>query len=173
MDEGEIRRLLTISLFGLILVASFLGGSGILGILMFAVAVLIVCFSLGQGVTWFAMTIFSSYFSGIFWPERTDTSYENTRYQDDMDRARRLVRKAKLYDAIVAYRDIIRNAPGQLEPRFNLAQIYEKVGHPGVAMGEYHKILNLNKERGANHPLALESERAISELRKSLSVKRA
>ncbi len=85
-----------------------------------------------------------------------------------MDKATRLVREGKLNEAIVAYRQITQKAPKMCEPRFNLARLYEKVGHFGLALSEYRKIANLKDELGTSHALVIESERAIQTLMNSI-----
>ena len=65
-----------------------------------------------------------------------DLSYENRYYEEDMGKARRLVREEKWNEAIVAYREVIQKAPKMCEPRFNLARIYQKLGHIGCALSE-------------------------------------
>jgi tetratricopeptide (TPR) repeat protein len=97
-----------------------------------------------------------------------DLSYENRSYQSDMDKATRLVREGRWDEAMAAYRDITRKAPQKVEPRFNPARIYQKVGHLGLALSEYKKLVNLKDELGPNHALIIESERAIEELPRSM-----
>ncbi len=110
----------------------------------------------------------SASISLIYGPNSEDLSYENRFYQDDMDKATRLVREGKLNEAIVAYRQITQKAPRICEPRFNLARLYERVGQFGLALSEYKRIANLKGELGANHALVIESERAIQTLRNSI-----
>jgi len=100
---------------------------------------------------------------------RSDSSYENRCYQDDMDKAKRLVREMRLHEAIWAYREIIQKAPKMGEARFNLARVYQMGGHLGLALREYHRLGNLRDELGPNHVFVLESERAIHAIRKRLS----
>ncbi|MFQ6078792.1 MAG: hypothetical protein ACE5NJ_06625, partial [Thermodesulfobacteriota bacterium] len=50
----------------------------------------------------------------------SDPSYENRCYQDDMDKAKRLVREMRFHEAIWAYREIIQKAPKMYEARFYL-----------------------------------------------------
>ena len=95
-----------------------------------------------------------------------DLSYENRSYQDDMDKATRLVREGRWNETMAVYRDITQKAPQKAEPRFSLARIYQKMGHLGLALSEYKKIANLKDELGPNHPFVVESERAIEELPK-------
>lgn len=96
----------------------------------------------------------------------SDPSYENRCYQDDMDKAKRLVREMRFHEAIWAYREIIQKAPKMYEARFNLAQVYRMAGHVGLALHEYHRLRNSRNELGPNHVFVLESERAIKELRR-------
>lgn len=98
----------------------------------------------------------------------TDLSYENRSYQDDMEKATRLVREGRWNEAMAVYREIIHKAPKKSEARFNLARVYQKVGHFGLALSEYKKIANLKDELGPNHALIIESERAIEELPRSM-----
>jgi len=93
-----------------------------------------------------------------------DLSYENRNYEEDMGKVQRLVREEKWNEAIVAYREIIQKAPKMCEARFNLARLYEKGGHFGLALSEYKKLTNLKDKLGPNHALIIESERAIQEL---------
>ncbi len=116
----------------------------------------------------FLSSIPASLFSG---PHFSDRSYENGPYQNDMDKAKKLVREGKLDEAITAYREIIQKSPKHSEPRFNLARIYKRAGYPGLALSEYRKIIDLKEELGTDHPLIFESERAITELKKLISVK--
>jgi tetratricopeptide (TPR) repeat protein len=85
-----------------------------------------------------------------------------------MNKATRLVREGRWNEAIPAFCEIIQKAPKKGEPRFNLARIYQKVGHFGLALSEYKKIVNLKDELGRNHAFVVESERAIGELTKLL-----
>ena len=172
MDSGEIRRVLGTCLFGLLLVTSFFRSSFPLGLVTVAVGAVILCFNLGMGINSVTSSIFPSFSSGIYWSGSADNSYENLLYQDDMDRAKRLAREGRWTEVIMAYREIVRKAPGQFEPRFNLARAYQEAGHPGLAIGEYHGIIKLNKMRETRDPFALESERAISELKKLLSAEK-
>lgn len=107
----------------------------------------------------------------IYGPDIPDLSYENRFYQTDMDKAKRLVREEKWDEAITAYRKIIQKAPEKCEPRFNLARIYERVGYLGLALNEYHKIIDLKDELGDNHPLISEAERAVEDLKKLMLAK--
>jgi len=100
-------------------------------------------------------------------------SYENGLYQNDMDKAKRLIREEKWIQAITAYRKIIQKVPNEWEPRFNLARIYQKVGLVGLAMGEYHKIIDSKNKFGPNHGFVLESRKATEELRQILSTERS
>lgn len=109
----------------------------------------------------FGKLIYGSIFS--------DHSYEYRFYQDDMDKAKRLTREGEFDKAILTYREIIEKTPLMCEPRFNLAQIYEKAGYPGLALNEYNRIVALKDQFGAAHAFVLESERAIEELRGRIS----
>jgi len=93
-----------------------------------------------------------------------DLSYGHRYYAEDMGKAQKLVREEKWNEAIVAYREIIQKDPKMCEPRFNLARIYQKMGHLGLALSEYKRIVNLKDELGPNNALVIESERAIEEL---------
>lgn len=95
----------------------------------------------------------------------SDPSYENRFYQDDMDRAKRLVREKSWNKAISAYREITQKAPKMHEARFNLASVYQMAGQLGLALKEYDKLRNLRDELGSNHIFVLESERIIEQLR--------
>jgi len=108
----------------------------------------------------------------IYGTDYSDPSYENRFYQDDMDKAKRLVREKRWNEAICAYREIIEKAPKMYEARFNLARVYQMAGQLGLALHEYHKLRNVTDELGPNHPFVLESERAIEELRKMVSERR-
>ncbi len=105
----------------------------------------------------------------IYGTDYSDPSYENRFYQDDMDKANRLVREGKLNEAIWAYREIIRKAPKMCEARFNLARVCQIAGQLGLALHEYDKLRNLKDEVGPNHVFVLESERAIEGLRRTIS----
>ena len=105
----------------------------------------------------------------IYGTDYSDPSYENRFYQDDMDKATRLVREKRWNEAISAYREIIEKAPKMSEARFNLARVYQMAGQLGLALHEYDKIRNLKNELGPNHPFVLESERSIDALRKIVS----
>ncbi len=102
----------------------------------------------------------------IYGPNFPDLSYENRSYQDDMDKATRFVREGRWNEAMAVYRTITHKAPQKAEPHFNLARIYQKMGHLGLAISEYKKIINLKDELGSNHAFVVESERAIEELPK-------
>jgi len=101
----------------------------------------------------------------IYGTDYSDPSYENRFYQDDMDRAKRLVREERWNEAIYAYRDIIQKAPAMHEARFNLARAYRMAGHLGLALREYNEVRSLKDELGPNHVFVVESERAVEELR--------
>lgn len=75
-----------------------------------------------------------------------------------------MVREEKWNEAIVAYREIIQKSPKMCQPRFNLARIYQKEGHFGLALVQYKRILDSKDDLGPNHALIIESERAIQEL---------
>jgi len=89
-------------------------------------------------------------------------------YQEDMERARGLIREEQWDEAIQVYRDIVRNDPFQCEPRFYLAQTYQRAGYFGPALNEYSKIVALKDRFGSSHPLVIESERAIKELKERI-----
>ena len=110
----------------------------------------------------FASRLGASLIYGI---EHSDPSYENRFYQDDMDRAKRLVREERWNEAIYAYGDIIQKAPKMYEARFYLARTYQMAGHLGLALREYDELRSLKDELGPNHVFVIESERAIEELR--------
>ena len=101
----------------------------------------------------------------IYGSNRSDPSYESRFYQDDMDKAKRLVREERWNEAIYAYRDIIQKAPAMHEARFNLARAYRMAGHLGLALREYNEVRSLKDELGPNHVFVIESERAVEELR--------
>ena len=101
----------------------------------------------------------------IYGPDNSEDSYENQFYQDDMDKAKRLMREGGWDKAMHAYREIIQKSPMMCEPRFNLAQVYQLAGHLGLALNEYKKIVGLKDQFGATHPFVLESERAAEELK--------
>ena len=107
----------------------------------------------------------------IYGIRHSDPSYENRCYQDDMDKAKRLVREMRFHEAIRAYREIIQKAPKMPEPRFNLARVYQMAGHLGLALREYHRLGNLRDKLGPNHVFVRESERIIEELRGTFSRK--
>jgi hypothetical protein len=98
----------------------------------------------------------------------SNPSYENRFYQNDMDRAKKLVREGKLSDAIWVYRQIIQKAPKMYEARFNLARIYQMAGQVGLALQEYDSLRNLRYKLGPNHVFVRESERIIEEMRGTL-----
>jgi len=85
-----------------------------------------------------------------------------------MEKAQRLVRDEKWYEAIFAYQEIINKAPGELEPKVHLAKVYQMAGQFRLALGEYQKNLNFKNEGGPNRIFILESERIAQELKKSL-----
>jgi len=101
----------------------------------------------------------------IYGTDYSDPSYENRFYQDDMDKAQRLLREERWTEAIYAYRDIIQKAPAMHEARFNLARAYQMAGHLGLALREYDEVRSLKDELGPNHVFVIESERAVEELR--------
>ncbi|MDI7258685.1 MAG: hypothetical protein QME90_02060 [Thermodesulfobacteriota bacterium] len=115
--------------------------------------------------------ISSIYVSLICGPDSSSPSYESQSYQNDMDKAQRLLREEKWNKAIAAYREIIRKAPKKGEPRFSLARIYQKMGHFGLALSEYQKIVDLKNELGRNHVYVLESERSIKELKENYLIR--
>jgi len=114
-------------------------------------------------------TISASLFYGTFY---TNSSYENRFYQDDMDRAKRLIREKRWDEAISAYRAIIQKVPKKYEVQFNLARIYQMAGHLGLALHEYNKLRSLRDDLGSNHLFVLESERAVEELKGMVSEER-
>ena len=101
----------------------------------------------------------------IYGPDYSDDSYESQFYQDDMDKAKRLMREGEWDKAIYAYREVIQKSPKMCEPRFNLAQVYQMAGYLGLALNEYKKIVGLKNQFGSTHLFVLESERAVEELK--------
>ncbi len=106
-------------------------------------------------------TIYTSLIYGF---DQPNASYEDQFYEDDMDKAKRLVREGKWEKAVMAYRAIVQQAPNKTEPRFYLAQSYRRAGYLGLAASEYKKIADSKSELGSNHAFVLESERAIQDL---------
>ncbi len=86
-------------------------------------------------------------------------------YQEDMERAKGLVRKEQWDKAIQVYREIIEKTPDQCEPRFHLAKTYQKAGYLGLALNEYSKIIALKDRFGPSHPFVIEAERTMKELK--------
>lgn len=168
MDDEQFCRFLLIYFCGVIFVIFSFTGS--LVVMIFGLCLsLLLSYTLPSFMNFIATTFVSL----IYGLDYSDTSYENQFYQDDMDKAKRLVRKEKWDKAIAAYREIIGKTPKKCEPRFNLAKVYQMVGQLGLAMSEYHKIKDLKDELGPNHVFVLESERAIEELKERLSIKMA
>ena len=165
MDDNRHIRIFYQIFFGMVLlvivcfITPFTSSLGV--IIVGLIAVLILSYSL----PWL-MDLFSTiYTSLIYGFDHSVTSYEGHLYQDNMEKAKRLVRDEKWYGAIYAYQEIINKAPRKLEPRFNLAKVYQKVGHLGLALNEYKKIIGLKDQFGATHPFVLESGRAAEELK--------
>ncbi len=123
---------------------------------------------LSYTLPWFIDLISTIYTSLIYGFNHSDASYESQFYQDDMEKAKRLVREEKWYEAIFAYQEIINKVPQKCEPRFNLAKVYQIVGQFWLAMREYKKIVHLTDGSESNHVFISESQRAIEELTKLL-----
>jgi len=120
---------------------------------------------LGYILPWSINFISIAFNNLIYGPDNSEDSYENQFYQDDMDKAKRLMREGGWDKAMHAYREIIQKSPMMCEPRFNLAQVYQLAGHLGLALNEYKKIVGLKDQFGATHPFVLESGRAVEELK--------
>ena len=173
MDNNHDLRIFYVIFFGMVLlvivcfITPFTSPPGV--IIVGLIAVLILSYLL----PWL-MDLFSTiYTSLIYGFDHSVTSYEDHLYQDNMEKAKRLVRDEKWYEAIFAYQEIINKAPKKLEPRFNLAKVYQIVGQLWLALGEYQNILSFKNEAGSNHIFVLESEIIAEELKKSLLGKRA
>jgi len=120
---------------------------------------------LGYILPWSINFISIVFHNLIYGPDNSGASYESQFYQDDMDKAKRLMREGEWDKAMYAYREIIQKSPMMCEPRFNLAQVYQMAGYLGLALNEYKKIVGLKDQFGATHPFVLESERAVEGLK--------
>jgi hypothetical protein len=126
---------------------------------------LLITAPLGFALPWL-MDLVSRTVTFLFYgSNHSDPSYESRFYQDDMARAKRLVREKRFYEAVWACREIIQKAPKMHEARFHLARVYEMVGQVGLALYEYDKLRNLRDELGPTNVFVIESERAIEVLR--------
>ena len=114
---------------------------------------------------WLIDSLSQIYIFLIYGPDYSDPSYENRFYQDDMDKAKRLMREGEWDKAMHAYREIVQKSPMMCEPKFNLAQLYQMAGHLGLALNEYKKIVGSKNQFGSTHLFVLESERAVEELK--------
>jgi tetratricopeptide (TPR) repeat protein len=166
-DDCQLRGLYLAFFSGVILlIFLWTGHGGVIVLGLFLVPIL------GFGLPLFMNLMSKTFVSLIYGFQSSELSYETGSYEDDMDKAKRLVREERWKEAIRAYREIIKAAPKKVEPRFTLARIYMRAGYLSLAMNQYHKILDLKTWIGPNHALVFESERAISELRGLLSAKR-
>ncbi|MBM4339490.1 MAG: tetratricopeptide repeat protein [Deltaproteobacteria bacterium] len=164
MDDRQIRICFQVFLsMVMIIVFSFTGEPLVLigGLLMAS----LLGYLVPSGVH-FISNVFGQLVYGFF---SSDDSYEYRSFQDDMDKAKSLVRGEEYDKAIHAYREIIQKSPLMCEPRYNLAQIYWRAGYPGLALSEYNGIVAMKDQFGSTHPLVLESERATEELKSMLS----
>ncbi len=153
---------------GLSMLVSFLlwgaGATDIIEILLFSS----LPFVLGFSFPWL-MNLLSSACSILYLPHQSTSSYENNFLQDDMEKAKRLALDGSLDEAMTACREIALKAPNRCEVRFQLAETYRLAGQPGLAMGEYQRIVRLWDEAGSNCVYVRESQRAIEELKKELT----
>jgi tetratricopeptide (TPR) repeat protein len=161
MDDRQIRVCILI-FFTIILWVIYPGSENPLVMIL----VLSLPLLLSYALPWFINFMSSGSTSLIFGPYHSDVSYEHQSYQDDMDKGQRLVREEKWDKAIATYREIVQKAPAKCEPRFHLARIYQRLGHLGLALNEYEKIVNRKDLFGPSHAYVLESETAINELKK-------
>ncbi len=168
MDDNRQLRIYYLIFFSMVLLIIVSFTSSFEAIIAGLITVPILSYTL----PWLIDLISTIYTSLIYGFDHSDTSYENQFYQDDMDKAKRLVREGEWEKAVTAYRAIIQRAPKKLEPHFYLAQNYERVGYLGLALGEYWNIIRLKNELGHNHALVLESERAMNKLRGLIEAKR-
>jgi tetratricopeptide (TPR) repeat protein len=182
--DGEIRPLISSFLYGIFVVVSLIGSAVAMVIPSFGVEILfmilslyvaiaLLSFRLSELVHWLMNYLGFPLISGIYTGYHSGASYDNGYYRDDMDKARKLVREEKWDQAIQAYREIIRKAAEEIEPRFNLAEVYQKAGHLGLAMSEYHKIVNLKYQVRDSCLYVRESERCIEELKRHLIASKA
>ena len=160
MDDSQLRRWFFVYFFGVVsVIYLFTGHPKVMLVGLFLVPLL----SLALPTF---MNLFSSiYTSLIYGPDYSEPSYEGQFYADDMDKAKRLVREGKWREAATAYRSIVREAPEKLEPRFYLAQSYQRAGYLGLAISEYKKIVDSKDGIGPSHTFVLESARIVEELK--------
>lgn len=165
MEDREIRIFFQIFLFmATIIIVSF---SRQPKVLMIGAPL---SFILGYIAPWLFNMISKTFIDLIYGSGSGWDSYQDHFYQEDMDRAKKLVREGNYYQAISLYREIIQKVPMIMEPRFNLAKIYQLLGHKGLALNEYKKILSLRDQLGESHPFILESKMAIERLANKTSV---
>lgn len=163
MDDRQLRICFQVFLsMVMIILFSFTGNITVLIVGLFTATILGYIFPPGFNF------ISNAFNALIYGSPHSDDSYENRSYRDDMDKAKSLTREEEWYKAIHAYREIVQKSPTMCEPMFDLAQIYQRVGHLGLALNEYNKIVALKDQFGATHPFVLESERAVEELKKKL-----
>lgn len=161
MDDNRQLRIFYLIFFSMVLLTIVSFTSSFEAIIAGLIAVPILSYTL----PWLIDLISTIYTSLIYGFDHSDTSYERQFYQDDMDKAKRLVREEEWEKAVMAYRAIIQRAPKKPEPRFHLAQSYQRAGYLGLAASEYRKIIDSKDELGLGHAFVLESERAMNKLR--------
>lgn len=172
MDDNRQLRIFYLIFFSMALliiicfITPFTSPSGVIIVGLIAIPIL------SYALPWLMDLISTIYTSLIYGFDHSNASYEDHFYQDDMAKAKRLVREEKWYEAIFAYQEIINKAPKKLEPRYNLAKVYQTVGQLWLAMSEYRKIMGSKDELGSNHAFVLESERTMTKLRGLLAAKR-
>jgi len=172
MDDNRQLRIFYLIFFSMVLliiicfITPFTSPSGVIIVGLIAIPIL------SYALPWLMDLISTIYTSLIYGFDHSNASYEDHFYQDDMAKAKRLVREEKLHEAIFAYQVIINKVPQKCEPRFNLARVYQMAGQSWLAMGEYRKIVNSKDGIGSNHILVLESERTMTKLRGLLAAKR-
>lgn len=170
MDDNHQLRIFYLIFFSMAIlniicfISPFASSLGVVIVGLIAIPIL------GYALPWFIDLLSVTYTSLIYGFNHSDASYENQFYQDDMERANRLVREEKWYEAIFAYQVIINKAPKKCEPRFNVAKVYQRAGQYWLAMREYKQIIYLADGLEPNRVFIFESERAIEELTKLLKI---
>jgi hypothetical protein len=131
-DDRQLRGLYLVYFSGVILLIYLWTGHSSIIVLGLCVVPI-----LGFGLPPFMNFVSKTFVSLIYGFGSEELSYENGFYEDDMDKAKRLVREGKWIGAIHAYRSIVQKAPEKAEPRFYLAQSYHRAGYLGLAVSEY------------------------------------
>lgn len=164
MDDRQLRIWFQVILsMAVITIFSFTWDASVLIVGLLTAAIL------GYILPWSINFISIVFNNLIYGPDNSEDSYENRSYRNDMDKAKSLMREGEWDKAIHVYREIMQKSPMMCEPKFNLAQVYRRVGYLGLALNEYNRIVDLKDQFGATHPFVLESERAVEELKKKLS----